>query len=375
METPRLIERRAKRPIRVFLVDDSPIALVMLKRFIATSPEIEIVGTARDGVEALASFERAQPDVICTDYLMPNMDGLALIQRAMEEFPRPILVVSSTIDPQESHRAFPLLQAGAVDVFAKPTATAPFEQSAAELVQKIKLLSSIRVIRHYAANATRAVPTQVDVVPKPYAAPQLSSPNLPVMPEGKTKLIRLVAVGASTGGPQVLQSIFSELPKDFPCPILCVQHISRGFLAGLVDWLDSQCRVRVKIAVHGELALPGTIYFPQEDTHLEVDKHRRLLCAQLPPVGGHRPSVTTTFESVARHYGHSSMGILLTGMGSDGAAGLDSMRRAGATTWAQDEASCVVFGMPRQAIALGAAQAVLSPTQIARGLIRLTITP
>ena len=365
MEVIKPLVVHAQSPIRVFLVDDSPLALVMLKRFLATSPAIELVGTARDGLEALASFERAQPDVICTDYLMPNMDGLALIQRTMEVFPRPILVISSTIDPQESHRAFPLLQAGAVDVFPKPTASAPFEQSAAELVQKIKLLSGIRVIRRLASSTTHT-----DISQKPTAAP---APTLPLsLPVEKTKLIRLIAVGASTGGPQVLQTLFSDLPKDFSCPILCVQHISRGFLAGLVDWLDSQCRVHVKIAAHGELALPGTIYFPQEDTHLEVDKHRRLLCAQMPPVGGHRPAITTTFEAVARHFGHSALGILLTGMGSDGAPGLESIQRAGGTTWAQDEASCVVFGMPKQAIALGAVQSILSPPQIARALIRLT---
>ena len=362
-------ESRAKRPIRVFLVDDSPLALAMLKRFIATAPEIEVVGTARDGVEALSLFERAQPDVICTDYLMPNMDGLALIQRTMEVFPRPILVISSTIDPQESHRAFPLLQAGAVDVFPKPTANAPFEQSAAELVQKIKLLSGIRVIRRRASSPANL---RGDLLQNSPAAPAVLSPPLPAE---KIKLPRLIAVGASTGGPQVLQTIFSELPANFPCPILCVQHISRGFLSGLVDWLDAQCRVRVKIAEHGELALPGTIYFPQEDMHLEVDNQRRLLCAQMPPVGGHRPSITTTFEAVARHYGHSALGILLTGMGSDGAAGLASMQRAGATTWAQDEASCVVFGMPKQAMALGAAQAVLAPPEIARALVRLSAAP
>lgn len=367
MELPKPTSGRAKQPIRVFLVDDSPLALVMLKRFIATSPDIEVVGTACDGREALAKFERTQPDVICTDYMMPNMDGLALIQQTMEVFPRPILVISSTIDPQESHKAFPLLEAGAVDVFPKPTANAPFEQSAAALVQKIKLLSGVRVIRRLASTAALRGPS---VAPSS-ALPALSA----TLPAGKTKLIRMVAVGASTGGPQVLQTIFSRLPMNFPCPILCVQHISQGFLAGLVDWLDLQCRVRVKIAAHGELALPGTVYFPQEDTHLEMDHQRRLLCAQMPPVDGHRPSVTTTFEAVARHCGHSALGILLTGMGSDGASGLESIQRAGGTTLAQDEASSVVFGMPKQAIARGAAQFVLPPDDIVRVLMRLTGAP
>ena len=370
----------AKGPIRVFLVDDSPLALVMLKRMLATSPDIEVVGTARNGREALAMFERTKPEVICTDYLMPDMDGLALIQETMNVFPRPILVISSTIDPVERHKAFPLLAAGAVDVFAKPTADMPFEQSAAELVRKIKLLSGIKVIsRRVPMNAANAISSGVVVSRAPFpartpdAAPRPLPP--PVLQPRKANLIRIVAVGASTGGPQVLQTIFTGLPANFPCPVVCVQHISHGFLSGLIDWLASQCQVRVKIADNGEVAKPGTVYFPQENTHLEMDSQGRLIYALTPPVDGHKPSVTATFESVARHYRHSALGVLLTGMGSDGASGLESIMRAGGTTMAQDEASCVVFGMPKQAIQRGAAHFVLPPDEITRSLIRLTAAP
>ncbi len=381
-------------PIRVFLVDDSPLALVMLRRMIATSPGLEVVGTARSGREALEQFARTRPEVICTDYLMPDMDGLALIQRTMEVFPRPILVISSTVDPAERHKAFPLLAAGAVDVVAKPSANEPFEQSAAELVQKIKLVSGVAVISRRApttddpdraaANAVAkgAVVSRPPLSTAPRAAIRASNgltktqPAPPCLfPIRQTNLIRLVAVGASTGGPQVLQSIFSNLPANFACPIVCVQHISAGFLGGLVDWLASQCRVRVKIASNGELAVPGTVYFPPENTHLEVDRQGHLVTSHAPPVDGHKPSVTATFESVARCYGHSALGVLLTGMGSDGASGLESIARAGGTTLVQDEASCVVFGMPQQAILRGAAQLVLPPTEITRALIRLTPTP
>ncbi|HEY0073909.1 MAG TPA: chemotaxis-specific protein-glutamate methyltransferase CheB [Abditibacteriaceae bacterium] len=365
-------ENLAKTPIRVFLVDDSPLALVMLQRMLATSPDIEVVGTACNGREALAVFERTKPHVICTDYHMPEMDGLALIQETMAVFPRPILVISSTIDPAERHKAFPLLAAGAVDVFAKPNAATPFEQAAAELVQKIKLLSGVIVITHR-RSGVNAVASGA-VVTRPTAPPVALDHVLPVLPPCKAGLIRIVAVGASTGGPQVLQTIFSALPANFPCPILCVQHISQGFLSGLVEWLDAQCRLRVKIASNGEVAMPGTIYFPQESTHLEIDSQGRLIYAYTPPVDGHKPSVTVTFDSVARHYGHSALGILLTGMGADGASGLESIMRAGGTTLAQDETSCVVFGMPRQAILRGAAHYVLPPDELTRSLIRLTST-
>jgi len=359
----------AKAPIRVFLVDDSPIALVMLKRMLATSPDIEVVGTARNGREALAVFERTKPHVICTDYHMPDMDGLALIQETMAVFPRPILVISSTINPNERHKAFPLLAAGAVDVFPKPSASTPFEKAAAELVQKVKLLSGVIVITRRAPGANAVASGAVVARP---TAPPVAPGTLPPVPPSKPGLIRMVAVGASTGGPQVLQTIFSSLPANFACPIVCVQHISPGFLSGLVEWLDAQCRLRVKIASNGEVAAPGTIYFPQENTHLEVDGEGRLNYAYTPSVDGHKPSITVTFDSVARHYRHSSLGVLLTGMGADGAAGLESIMRAGGTTLAQDECSCVVFGMPRQAILRGAAHFVLPPDEITRSLIRLT---
>jgi two-component system chemotaxis response regulator CheB len=366
-------ENGAKTPIRVFLVDDSPLALVMLQRMLATSPDIEVVGTARNGRDALAAFERTKPQVICTDYHMPEMDGLALIQETMAVFPRPILVISSTIDPAERHKAFPLLAAGAVDVFAKPDAATPFEQGAAELVQKIKLLSGVVVITHR-RSGVNAVASGT-VVTRPSAPPVTPDHVPPVLPPSKAGLIRVVAVGASTGGPQVLQTIFGGLPANFPCPIICVQHISQGFLSGLVEWLDAQCRLHVKIASNGEVAMPGTIYFPQENTHLEIDSQGRLIYAYTPTVDGHKPSVTVTFDSVARHYGHSALGILLTGMGADGASGLESIMRAGGTTLAQDEASCVVFGMPRQAILRGAAHFVLPPDELTRSLIRLACNP
>lgn len=419
-------------PIRVFLVDDSPLALVVLKRMLATSPDIEVVGTARGGREALEQFERARPEVVCTDYLMPDMDGLALIEAVMERFPRPILVISSTVDPAQRQKAFPLLAAGAVDVVAKPGSNDSFEEFAAELVRKIKLVCGVAVISRRAPNSAALNPAVTGAVAdgsvavRPTIAASggnaigggavvsrstlsvssdsavssgaaVARPTLSVSTRSaganaqgsshgagtipfngsllpaRGGMIRIVAVGASTGGPQVLQTLFASLPANFPCPILCVQHISPGFLGGLVEWLHAGCRVRVKIAENGEQALPGTVYLPPENTHLEVTKQGQLMTSQAPPVDGHKPSVTATFEAVARAYGPAAVGILLTGMGNDGAAGLEAIARAGGTTFAQDEASCVVFGMPKQAISRGAAGFVLPPEKIVRALLRLTI--
>jgi two-component system chemotaxis response regulator CheB len=380
-------------PIRVFLVDDSPVALTLLKRMLATSSDIEVVGTARNGKEALSMFADTRPKVICTDYHMPTMDGLELIREVMVSYPRPILVISSAVDRTDPGKTYALLQAGAVDVFPKPTVSDPFEETARQLVQKIRILAGVFVITRRPqepgpikvrppepqSSLTQKMPGQEKAAPleraktvqdwlpalPPVRTPSSGLPNKPKVP------VRMVVIGSSTGGPQVLQAILSKLPTTIPCPVLCVQHISKGFLTGLVDWLHSQCRLQVKIGVEGETALPGIVYFPPEGMHLEVDSRGRLTTSQAPPVDGHRPSVTVTFQSVARHYGNSGVAVLLTGMGSDGASGMQSVFQAGGLTIAQDESSSVVFGMPKQAIELGAAQYALPPDEISQALLRV----
>jgi len=398
-------------PIRVFLVDDSPVALLLIKRLLATSPDIEVVGTARNGREALEKFAAARPKVICTDLSMPVMGGLELIQEAMATYPRPILVISSAKNAADRDKAYELLAAGAVDVFPKPTANDAFEETARQLVQKIRILSGVYVFArspqepgllrvrtsgsetanlliatlpiakpNVAATATASATTaSATTAPAPTsAAPVAASPRVAVQgriqpPRSsfylqKSARIRLVALGSSTGGPQVLESVLSRLPASFPCPILCVQHISKGFLDGLVDWLRGQCSLNIRIAQPGEVATPGVVYFPQEDTHLEIDVRGRLSCLPGPLFDGHRPSVSVTFASVARSFGNESLAVLMTGMGSDGASGLKAILASGGVTIAQDEASCVVFGMPKQAIEIGAAQYALSPDGIVEAL-------
>lgn len=178
-----------------------------------------------------------------------------------------------------------------------------------------------------------------------------------------------MAIGASTGGPQALYTILKQLPANFPVPILCVQHISEGFLQGLVDWLAAECFLRVTIAQPGEFPKPGTVYFAPERQHLQLDTQGRLTTVSTPAVSGHRPSVTALFQAVATCYPRSAVGILLTGMGRDGADGLQAIAQAGGTTIAQDEQTCVVFGMPKEAIALGAAQHILAIGEIAPMLL------
>lgn len=343
-------------PISVLLVEDSPVALEILDRLLASSPDIKVVGKACNGKEAIDLIPKLQPKVICTDLHMKEMDGLELTKQVMANHPRPILVVSTSVQKENTNTIFELLQAGAVDVFPKPNTglASDYEQVKRDLINKIKILSGVTVF------TKRQTP--------PVKSP--SSVNNFVFPTNTTRTIRAVAIGASTGGPQALHKIIAQLPANLPVPVICTQHISKGFLQGLVDWLDSECKVKVKIAQVGEIPTPGTVYFAPDDNHLEIDTQGKFIYGSPLPVDGHCPSVTVSFRSVAKFYGRAAMSILLTGMGKDGAAGMQAVAQAGGITIAQDEKTCVVFGMPSEAISLGVAKHVLPIQDIAPLLLK-----
>ncbi|HEY9826067.1 MAG TPA: chemotaxis protein CheB, partial [Stenomitos sp.] len=308
--------------IRVFLVEDSPVALHILERLLSTSSEVTVVGTARNGLDALEAIPKIQPDVICTDLAMGKMDGLELIQRLMKVFPRPILAISQSVQPTDTEMIFRLLEAGAVDVFAKPRSglQEDYERSSHDLIFKIKVLAGVKVF------TKRRYPCIADRIS------QESPPPAATVPPRENGEHLIVAIGASTGGPQTIHRILSPLKADFPCPIICVQHISPGFLEGLVGWLNAACRLEVTIARAGDRPSPGFVYFAPEGHHLILDECKRFVYSDAPPIDNHRPSVTATFRSVAEIYGAESIGVLLTGMGRDGAAGLLAIARAGGRT-------------------------------------------
>lgn len=327
--------------IRVLLVDDSPLALAVLKGLLSKAPDIEVVGTAPNGKEALEFIPRVKPDVICSDLHMPVMDGLVFTKCVMAAHPLPILLVS-VWGRRESREAFEVLQAGAVDVFLKPSAIPGSDNdiAAKELASKVRILAGVKVFRR---TSHARPPTEGGTL-----ADQPSA-----LPEGVP--VQAVVIGASTGGPQALEVVLKQLSPRFPVPILCIQHISVGFLQGLIDWLSSQCSLKMETALAGGIPQPGHVYFAPEDTHLKIDALGRFELSAEPPWGGHRPSVSVTMKSVAEHYGKAALGVLLTGMGSDGAEGLLAIRNAGGFTIAQEESTCVVFGMPRAAIRMNAA--------------------
>ncbi|AOY82222.1 chemotaxis-specific protein-glutamate methyltransferase CheB [Moorena producens JHB] len=371
--------------IRVLLVEDSPIALVALKRILNSSEQIEVVGEAGTGLEALNLIPKVQPDVICTDLHMPQMNGLELTSEVMALYPRPILVVSVSVQQEDTEQIFQLLDAGAVDILPKPSAgmTTDNHLLQQQLINKIKILSGVKV---FTKNRKSILGTEKQGSSGKGELPEMDystnqnqiggvsqTGNLAAFSSNYYSKPRVVVIGASTGGPQALNEIFTQLPSNFPLPVICVQHISLGFLEGFIDWLASSCPLSVQIAQPGDMPKPGRIYFPPEQQHLELDAMGRFICSDSEPLEGHRPSVTVTFKSVAKFYGKATVGILLTGMGRDGATGMQTIAEVGGLTIAQDEATSLVFGMPKEAIALGVVKQVLAIGAIAPRLRELCL--
>lgn len=345
--------------IRVLLVDDSPVVLAVLKRLLAVPDSgVEVVATARNGAEALILLEKAAPQVICTDLTMPVMDGLTFTREVMRRFPRPILLLSAAVEEgqQRDPRVFQVLEAGAVDVMAKPRVetNSDLAEIGKALLRKIRILSGVHVLTRRDSGQGRAV--------LPCGA-TTAVPTTGGAANGG--IARVVAIGASTGGPQALQAVLGGLLANFPIPIVAVQHISDGFNEQFLEWLNERCRLTVTAAVADQMAQPGHVYFAPERRHLIIDGRGRFSLETAAPGELHCPSVSRLFQSVVRGYGGHAAGILLTGMGGDGADGLLALRQAGAVTVAQSEDSCVVFGMPQKAIALGGACCVMPLAEIA----------
>jgi two-component system, chemotaxis family, protein-glutamate methylesterase/glutaminase len=344
--------------IRILIVEDSTIFQTVLKNIFSTSPDLEVVGTASNGIEGLALIPQLDPDVICTDFHMPKMDGLEFTKQVMVQYPRPILVISISVQTEQRHRIFELLEAGAVDIFPKPRSSVdPDSQiNQLRLINKIKILAGVKVFRKRTPQASL----------KSEFLPNISQPTS----LNATSGIKIIAIGTSTGGPQALQTIFASLPANFPVPIVCVQHISHGFLDGLIQWLNLTSALPIEIARSGITPQPGTIYFPPEKKHLELNSQGQFVSSDSPPISGHRPAVDVTFKSVAQVYGRNAIAVLLTGMGKDGAAGMQMIRQAGGLTIAQDQETSVIFGMPKEAIELGSVQHILPLPEITPFIIQ-----
>jgi two-component system chemotaxis response regulator CheB len=343
--------------IKVLIVEDSPVAREFLIYILTSDPAIQIAGVAKNGLEALEAVSQKRPDVITMDIHMPMMDGFEATRRIMESVPTPIVIVSGSSGGKEVASTFRAIEAGALAVVRRPPGInhEEFEAGSRELIQTVKLMSEIKVVRRIPG----AVKARVA------ARPSLS------LPMQRTTEIKAIAIGASTGGPPVLQKILSGLPQGFPVPVLIVQHIAQGFVEGFAEWLSGASRFPVSVASHGERAAPGHGYVAPNGFHLGVGNGLRIVLSDDAPENSMRPSADHLFRTVAQALGQAAVGVLLTGMGRDGAVELKTMKEKGAITIAQDEESSVVHGMPGEAIKLGAATYVLSPEDITATLADL----
>ncbi len=340
-------------PLRIVVAEDSPTARRLLVEILRADPGLTVVGEAKDGVEAVEIVQRVRPDLVTMDIQMPRMDGLDATRRIMTEVPTPVVVVSTLVE-RDIQTSMAALRAGALAVLQKPVGpeSPDFDAESRRLRDTLKAMAEVKVVRRWPDRVTPTVPPPA---PSPSAAVQTPA---------------VVAVAASTGGPAALHRVLSELPRDFPVPLLVVQHIALGFGQGFATWLGTAGPLPVKVAEDGELLRPGHVYLAPDDRHLGLHAEGRVEVSRAAPVNGFRPSATWLFRSVARAHGARSLAVVLTGMGQDGLEGVRELRAAGGYVLAQDEPSSIVYGMPGVVVGAGLAHEVVPLPAIASRLLQ-----
>ena len=375
----------ATAPVSVVVVDDSSVQRRFVRMVIESDPGLALVGEARTGGDALALVERLRPQVVLMDLHLPVMNGIEAIERIMAVRPTPILVYSSFVDGDDRDNAAAALAAGAVDVMAKPGSPdggpANLDQYAEGLRRRLRLVGRVKVITHPRAKlggagarlSTHRLRRPTDLAPAAEAQ-RTAAPPAPGDPGLAARRVKVIAVGASTGGPQALATLLSELPAELEPAIVVVQHMADGFIEGLAGWLDGMCPLPVSVGSSGKRLQPGTVTIAPSGLNLVVHDQLRVTTQEPPRSQYHVPGIDVTFGSVADAVGADAVGLLLTGMGRDGAAGLKRMRDRGAFTIAQDEETSAVYGMPAAAMAIGAVDRQLPLGEIGAALRRLTGT-
>ncbi|HNG91511.1 MAG TPA: chemotaxis-specific protein-glutamate methyltransferase CheB [Acidobacteriota bacterium] len=343
--------------INVLIADDSPATQMYLQFLLEQDGELSVVGLANDGRQAISLTSRLKPDVIVMDIHMPGVNGFEATRILMQSTPLPIVIVTSAYDPRDSVVNFQALEAGALTLVGKPTGLGHPKQkeTSQELIATVKAAARARL-----NSGPRLAPG---------ARPAVQSTTL-ALP--RREPLKILAIGASTGGPPVIRDLIQRLIFPFPAPILIVQHITAGFIEGFRDWLAQTTNWPVHMATHHLRAHPGTIYLAPDDHHLTITPGFDLVLKQDVAEHSLRPAVSVLFRSIAQSFGSGSAGVLLTGMGKDGAQELRLIRDRGGITFAQDQATSVVFGMPGEAVKLKAATHVLPPEEIA-GILNLLV--
>ncbi len=343
--------------INVLIVEDSSVARQHLKDILESDKAIHVMGMVENGAKAVEFIRHEKPDVITMDIFMPRMNGLEATRRIMETQPVPVVIVTASYDREDVKASFLALEAGAVAILEKPFGEGhrEYTNTSKELIQTVKLMSEVKVVKRWTKDLLR----------------ESGGAAQEEIQKRATKTVKFVAIGASTGGPPVLQTILSGLPGNLPVPVLVVQHIAKGFLRGMIEWLGKTTLLPIHTAGHKELPLPGHIYFAPDDFQMGIDGDSLFTLSKAAPEHGIRPSVSYLFRSAMEVVGGNMVGVLLTGMGKDGANELRLMKEKGAVTIAQDKESSVIHGMPGEAIKLGAATYVLPPDKIAAMIGRL----
>ncbi|MBW2599308.1 MAG: chemotaxis response regulator protein-glutamate methylesterase [Deltaproteobacteria bacterium] len=341
------------KKIRVLIVDDSAIVRKIFSEELSKFPDIEIVGTAPDPFVARDKIVKLAPDVITLDIEMPRMDGITFLRKLMRHYPLPVIIVSS-LTPKGGKLTLEAMDIGAIEVIGKPGGSYTVGDMSAQLADKIRAASKARIAKKDSDKASAlAKPERMKAITK--------TTN------------KVIAIGASTGGTEALKNVLSKMPSNSP-GIMVVQHMPANFTTAFSERLNEFCQVTVKEAQNNDSVNPGTVLIAPGNYHMIFRRSGARYYVEVkdgPMVHHQRPAVDVLFKSTAQYAGSNSIGVILTGMGSDGAEGLLEMKRSGAKTIAQDEKSCIVFGMPNEAIKLGAADKVVPLDQVAREIVRM----
>ena len=375
---PADAEPAASAPVTVVVVDDSAVQRRFARSAIEADGGMTVIGEARNGRDAVALVERLRPQAVLMDLHLPVMNGIEAIERIMAVRPTPIIVYSAFVDGDDRENAAAALAAGAVDVMEKPGADHPggLDDYAASLRRRLRVAGRVKVITHPRARLGGGPPTTLSTrgLSRPVRAAVDTHVQAPACtPDLTPRRVRVVAIGASTGGPQALSLILAELPPDFAAAVVVVQHMAEGFIEGLAGWLDDMCALPVAVGVSGRRLLPGTVTIAPSGRNLIVHEQLRITTHEPPPSQYHVPGIDATLMSVADTVGPDAVGVLLTGMGRDGAAGMKCLRDGGAFTIAQDEETSAVYGMPAAAVAIDAADIQLPLENIGGAVRRLTM--
>ena len=351
-------------PVRVLVVDDSSFARQMIVELLSTDHEIDVVGEASNGLEAVEMVKALKPDLVTMDMVMPVMDGLGAIERIMASHPLPILVITSVEDAATAYAA---TAKGALEILQKPDINTT---SPKKIVNTIKLLSKVKVITHI-RNSPYKTPPRNSLEKELKTEKKEYKTGRAVIHEKEEGAIQIIAMASSTGGPKALSVILPELPGDFRCPVVIVQHIPDTFVSGMAKWLDKLSNITVKPGSRGEKLLPGTAYITPPEIHMKIAVGDILTVSENEPREGYPTFCDVMLSSAANVHGAKSVGVILTGMGHDGVLGIKRIKEAGGYTIAQDQSSSVVFGMPKVAIEHGQIDKVMPLDKISKELIRL----